>query len=363
MKATFSANLRKTLIGLCSAWVALLSASHAQFSYSVDNQSATITKYDGPGGAISIPSAIDGLPVRGIAATAFSSNPQLISVTVPASVSAIGELAFVDCPKLVEIKVSAQNAYYSSLDGVLFNKNRTVLLQCPPGKSGAYTTPETVTKIGNNGFYLCGSLASISLPLQLTNIGIGAFSLCSSLGNLVIPNRVTTIGNGAFSFCTSLTNVAIGSGVKFLDDQLFYACTALENISIPKNITDIGGDVFLECTNLSGVYFEGDKPNVLSSPWPSEGSTLLYCLPGAKGWDSEFFGRPILLWNPVAIEQPSGFNIVGTPGITVVVETTPTLAPAVWTRLTVKTLVDGQAYVPEIQHRDSESVFYRLRSP
>jgi hypothetical protein len=95
--------------------------------------------------------------------------------------------------------VSATNFVYSSLGGVLLNKNQTTLILYPLGKVGSgYTIPDSVISIGNNSFMFCTSLSSI-----------------------IIPDSVTTIGNSAFYECTSLTNVTIGSGVVSIENEAF----------------------------------------------------------------------------------------------------------------------------------------------
>ncbi|NCB44312.1 MAG: leucine-rich repeat domain-containing protein, partial [Clostridia bacterium] len=89
--------------------------------------------------------------------------------------------AFGGCSSLTEIIVGESNPNYSSLDGVLFNKDQTTLIQYPGGKSGAYTIQDNVTEIGNCAFSGCSSLTSVSIPDSVTFIGISAFSECSRL--------------------------------------------------------------------------------------------------------------------------------------------------------------------------------------
>ena len=95
--------------------------------------------------------------------------------------------------------MDALNSVYSSVDGVLFNKNQTTLIQCPGGKAGSYTIPNSVTSIGDCAFVDCTSLTSVTIPNSVTSIGDEAFSGCTSLTNVTIPNSVTSIGDEAFA--------------------------------------------------------------------------------------------------------------------------------------------------------------------
>src|SRR6185436_16404393 len=128
------------------------------------------------------------------------------SYTIPNTVTSIGDHGFSGCTSLSSIAVDALNSFYSSVDGVLFNKSQTLLIKCPGGKAGSYTIPNSVTSIGNGAFGGCPSLTSFTIPSSVTSIGSSAFSHCTSLASLTIANGVTSIGFGAFAFCTSLTS-------------------------------------------------------------------------------------------------------------------------------------------------------------
>ena len=109
--------------------------------------------------------------------------------------------------------MDALNSAYSSVDGVLFNKSQTTLIQYPGGKAGSYTIPNSVTSIGFAAFAGCTSLTSVTIPNSVTSIGGYAFSGCTSLTSVTIPNSVTSIGDATFSGCTSLTSVTIPNSV------------------------------------------------------------------------------------------------------------------------------------------------------
>ena len=145
--------------------------------------------------------------VTSIGDWAFFGCSSLGSVTIPNSVTSIGVEAFVICRSLTSIDVASNNTNYSSIGGVLFNKDQTSLIRYPGGKQGAYTIPNSVTSIGEAAFAFCTSLTSVTIPNSVTSIGTEAFRSCTSLTSVTIGNNVTSIGVWAFYGCTSLISV------------------------------------------------------------------------------------------------------------------------------------------------------------
>ena len=128
----------------------------------------------------------------------------LTSVTIPQSVASIGEVAFGYSFALTEINVAADNTSFSSIDGVLFNKPQTILIQCPCGKEGVYAIPSSVTQIGDNAFDYCISLTSVTIPNSVTSIGSGAFVDCKGLTSITCEAIVPpTCGGSIFIFTTT----------------------------------------------------------------------------------------------------------------------------------------------------------------
>ena len=110
--------------------------------------------------------------VTSIGDYAFAICSSLTSITIPNSVTSIGKDAFQDCSKLTSINVSDNNRNYSSIDGVLFNKDKTEIIQYPEEKeSKSYKIPNSVTSIGDWEFYICSSLTNITIPESVTSIG------------------------------------------------------------------------------------------------------------------------------------------------------------------------------------------------
>ena len=117
------------------------------------------------------------------------------------------------------------------------------------------TIPNSVTSIGENAFSYCNSLTSVTIPNSVTSIGESAFSQCSSLTSIDIPNSVTSIGGAAFAGCRSLISVTIGNSVTSIEDGTFADCSSLTSVTIPNSVTSIGEDAFAFCSSLISVAF------------------------------------------------------------------------------------------------------------
>ena len=172
-----------------------------------DKKTGTVTDCDSSVTKANIPHTIKGVTVTSIGGSAFRYCTSLTSVTIPDSVTSIGNCAFASCTSLTGIWVAEGNSHYANdASGVLFNKDKTTLVQCP-GAFAAYTIPNSVTSIGEYAFSHCTSLTSVTIPNSVTSIGEHAFSYCTSLTSVTISDSVTSIGEYAFYDCTSLTDV------------------------------------------------------------------------------------------------------------------------------------------------------------
>ena len=256
---------------------------------------------------------------------AFSGCRSFTSVTIPNSVTIIGELAFNCCRSLTSINVASGNLNYSSKDGVLFNKNKSILIQCPEGNQRTkYTIPNSVTTIGNSAFSRCSSLTSVTIPDSVTIIGDCAFKWCSSLTSVTIPNSVTTIGREsfsgcssltsvtlpnsvttikyyAFSNCTSLTSVIIPNSVTTIEESAFRFCSSLTSVEIPDSVTTIEYSAFIGCSSLKDVYYSGSEEQ-----WKkiSIGSNNDYLLNATIHYNSSL---------PSHSGKPQSFKVVNKP--------------------------------------------------
>jgi len=202
----------------------------------------------------------DNSQLTSIGSSAFYDCDRLASITIPASVTSIDSNAFSSCDSLASITVDPNNKYYSSDEcGVLFNQNKTTLIQYPIGNTTrtSYTIPASVTIIGNSAFRDCDSLASITIPASVTSIGNVAFYSCDSLASITIPASLTSIGYSAFKDCDSLASVDFGdnSQLTSIGEHAFATCISLASINIPDSVTSIGDEAFCDCDSLASVDF------------------------------------------------------------------------------------------------------------
>lgn len=179
-----------------------------------------------------------------IGKNAFKSCTELTSINIPGSVVSIDESAFRTC-KLSEINVSKNNMNYSSLDGNLYNKNRTKLIRYANGnRNEEFIIPDSVREIDCCAFYSSPFIKRITIPNTITNIKEGTFAYCSKLTSITIPNSVTAIDYGAFFGCSSITGITIPDSVKSIGTVAFYDCTSLMSVTIPDSVDSIGGCSF-----------------------------------------------------------------------------------------------------------------------
>ncbi len=175
-----------------------LGAEAADYPEGLHIQDGVLINYNGPGGDLVLPER-----VTSIGAEAFRLCESLRSVTIPGSVTGIGEDAFTGCTALTVITVEG-NGNYRSIDGVLFDASGAELLVFPCGRSGAYSLPDGVSRIGNDAFYGCSGLTELRLPEGVTDIGSRAFFGCAGLGGMTLPGSLKTVGDQAFFCCDSL---------------------------------------------------------------------------------------------------------------------------------------------------------------
>jgi hypothetical protein len=303
--------------------------------------------------------------ITNIGNSAFAYCSKLTNFAIPGSVISIGPGAFAACAKLAAINVAAQNGFYTSFDGVLFDKDMTSLLQYPAGLANAYTVPPGVTNIGYESF-LGAHVITVALPKSLMSLGMDAFLDCAFLSSIAIPAGVTDIPDNAFAGCSSLTNVSLSAGLSSIAAVAFSAC-ALQNITIPGSVTNIGSDAFLNCVHLTNIFFGGDAPAADSTVFSSDGSATVYYLPGTAGWSSNYQGLPTALWNPAMLNasvanNQFAFYITGTSNIPIVLQASANLAGP-WSLLQSLNLTNGLVAFSDPLRANREARYYRISAP
>ena len=219
-----------------------------------------------------------------IGGCAFLFCTDMTSINIPDSVTSIGGSAFLVCTDMTSITVSSGNTCYASVDGVLFDHDKTRLICCPGGKTGGFSIPGSTVTIEGYAFYMCASLTNVTMTDSVTGIGEYAFddcaSLtdinlshsitsieartfdgCTSLTSITIPDSVTSIGSYAFSGCSSMKTVILSESLNAISYYAFNWCSALENITIPDSVTSIGEYAFCGCASLTSITI----PNSVTS--------------------------------------------------------------------------------------------------
>lgn len=333
--------------------------------------------------SVMIPNSVTNLGIQ-----AFSSCSSLTNITFGSGVTSIG-IGALNCSSLMTITVDTNNPVYSSLAGVLFNKNQTTLVQFPCAMAQSYTFPASVTAIGTAAFGNCRTLTNVVIDSSVISFGYYAFQNCIDLTSITIPASVTSISPGPFIGCSSLTTITVDTNnqaYSSMDGVLFnknkttlvqYPEGKAVSYPVPQSVTTVGSYAFAYFPGLMAVYFQGKAPSTDSSVFYNDNNVTVYYLPGTTGWGTTYDNRPTKQWNPRAQTSGAsfgvrtnrfGFNITGSSNLVIVVEACTNFTNPIWLPVSTNTLntfigTNGTSYFSDPKWTNYPGRFYRLRSP
>lgn len=236
----------------------------------------------------------------------FLNCSSLTTITIPRSVEIIRDSRdFSSCNNLASIYVDSDNLYYSSDNGILYNKSKTALLACPNAKTGTIVIPSGVERINDEAFSRCKNITTIIIPNSVTLIGNSVFWGCNSLisinvnannpnytsddgilydkdkttliacpgaktDTIAIPNGVVNIDTGAFKYNSGILSIIMPDGIKTIGEEAFSYCTGIAIITIPESVTSVGRNAFAYWTSIQTIRFPNSYPgnNLYSSQSP-----------------------------------------------------------------------------------------------
>lgn len=338
------------LVTLLSS-LAATAAQEGLYTYTVTNGNAIITDFDGSySGPVAIPGTLGGAPVTTIEGGVFN-YAGATSVSLPASLTDVGDEPFRGCPT-TSFAVDPANPAYSATNGILFNKTKTELVRYPGESTGSYTVPAHVTRIAGGAFGRCTGLSGVTIPAGVTDIGHRAFGFSPDIaaitvnaanpnysssvegvffdknktvllqypggrtGAYAIPNGVTRIQGMAFAEAVRLNDVTIPSSVTDIEWGAFIGCIALTRVTIPASVTVMEGYSFYDCKSLSRAHFLGNAPSTSDNDvFRNSENVTVYRLAAATGFGtvgSLWQLRPTALWDGTPVDPWNyGVSVLG----------------------------------------------------
>lgn len=257
------------------------------YEYSVSGNKVTIVKYIGSKNNVTIPSKMKGKKVVKIGDSAFADCTKVEKITIPNSVQKIGDEAFSRCKKLGSITIPSSvttigdssndyfdgseeanvfkgctslsaiyvdknNTDYSSINGVLYDKDQIVLYRCPEGFTGSISIPDTVLSI-EKGAFMSSDITEVMLPTTIEELPVSAFYECKKLTTILLPESLKDIGEHAFYNCSALKNIEIPGGIDKIKQGTFSGCTGLISVKLPMHLNSIGAGAFSNCKVLTEI--------------------------------------------------------------------------------------------------------------
>ncbi len=197
------------------------------YTFSIEDDSATIIGYMGSGGIVTIPETLGDFTVTAIADNAFKNVTTLTGIKMPDSLTTIGTWSFFGCTNLTSMAIGSN-----------------------------------VDAIGNSAFRSCTALTEVTVPHSVTSLGESVFFGCTALTKATFGNGVTQFNYNTFYNCSNLTRVILPAGITHIQANNFYGCTSLESMVFPESTHYLGQNAFKDCHVFSNAYFMGNAPNI-----------------------------------------------------------------------------------------------------
>ena len=210
------------------------------------------------GTTVHIPNYYNGYPVTTIGSFAFSRDENLKNVFIPENVTDINSFAFSGCDNLKSIFISENNPNYASLDGILYNKEKTEIIAVPSALSGNITLSDNLSEIKRRAFSGCTYLESVIIPDSIAYINDSAFYRCTNLKRVTMGNGVIEMGDSVFEWCYALEQINLSNKLTKVGSWAFDSCD-IKSLVIPASVTSIGVQAFAFCDKLTRLTFE--NPN------------------------------------------------------------------------------------------------------
>ena len=254
-----------------------------------------------------------GNGVTTIGEEAFKDCSSLATVSIGSGLTTIGNNAFYACWALTQFNVDEANEAYCSDGGVLFNKDKTTLLQYPAGKTETtYAVPASVTSIAKYAFACSNALTEVTLPEGLTDIAEYAFAWCRKLTKISLPKSLDNIGNMAFNECTGLTEMTVlATTPPTVGTDVFLNVSRTIPVYVPAaSLADYqAADVWREFTNLQGTSTTGLPTAVMPESIRMQGG-MLHNPQGLHLTLYDMQGRQVYSGTDATVSQPAGVYVL-----------------------------------------------------